>query len=115
MLLNSDFRSRVLVCSHTFSVFQKLCSDAQVRVFGKCCQLKPGGDSSSSLDSSINSSSSFSDPKEQCPKYQVSHFSFFLHNPCQILMTGEVVNVLKCLKLEASGGEQFSVNIRLWF
>ncbi|XP_075297726.1 folliculin-interacting protein 1 isoform X5 [Opisthocomus hoazin] len=53
----------------------KLCSDAQVRVFGKCCQLKPGGDSSSSLDSSVNSSSSFSDPKEQCPKYQGSRCS----------------------------------------
>ncbi|NXH74055.1 FNIP1 protein, partial [Hydrobates tethys] len=53
----------------------KLCSDAQVRVFGKCCQLKPGGDSSSSLDSSINSSCSFSDPKEQCPKYQGSRCS----------------------------------------
>ncbi|NXI12738.1 FNIP1 protein, partial [Irena cyanogastra] len=53
----------------------KLCSDAQVRVFGKCCQLKPGGDSSSSLDSSINSSSLFSDPKEQCPKYQGSRCS----------------------------------------
>ncbi|XP_065412005.1 folliculin-interacting protein 1 isoform X6 [Chrysemys picta bellii] len=53
----------------------KLCSDAQVRVFGKCCQLKPGGDSSSSLDSSINSSSSSSDTKEQCPKYQGSRCS----------------------------------------
>ncbi|XP_072204382.1 folliculin-interacting protein 1 isoform X2 [Excalfactoria chinensis] len=53
----------------------KLCSDAQVRVFGKCCQLKPGGDSSSSLDSSINSSSSFSDAKEQCSKYQGSRCS----------------------------------------
>ncbi|NXQ94543.1 FNIP1 protein, partial [Sagittarius serpentarius] len=53
----------------------KLCSDAQVRVFGKCCQLKPGGDSSSSLDSSINSSSSFSDPKKQCPKFQGSRCS----------------------------------------
>ncbi|NXB21283.1 FNIP1 protein, partial [Rhagologus leucostigma] len=72
----------------------KLCSDAQVRVFGKCCQLKPGGDSSSSLDSSINSSSSFSDPKEQCPKYQASHF--FFRNTCQILtadanMLGEMM------------------------
>ncbi|XP_061858324.1 folliculin-interacting protein 1 isoform X2 [Colius striatus] len=57
------------------SISKKLCSDAQVRVFGKCCQLKPGGDSSSSLDSSINSSSSFSDPKEQCPKYQGSRCS----------------------------------------
>ncbi|XP_030068572.1 folliculin-interacting protein 1 isoform X2 [Microcaecilia unicolor] len=50
-----------------------LCSDAQVRVFGKCCQLKPGGDSSTSLDSSISSSAS--DTKEQYPKYQGSRCS----------------------------------------
>ncbi|KAM5169684.1 folliculin-interacting protein 1 isoform 1-T1 [Callospermophilus lateralis] len=50
----------------------KLCSDAQVKVFGKCCQLKPGGDSSSSLDSSITLSS---DVKDQCPKYQGSRCS----------------------------------------
>ncbi|KAM9695412.1 folliculin-interacting protein 1 isoform 1-T1 [Trichechus inunguis] len=50
----------------------KLCSDAQVKVFGKCCQLKPGGDSSSSLDSSVTSSS---DIKDQCPKYQGSRCS----------------------------------------
>ncbi|XP_011360569.1 folliculin-interacting protein 1 isoform X3 [Pteropus vampyrus] len=50
----------------------KLCSDAQVKVFGKCCQLKPGGDSSSSLDSSMTSSS---DAKDQCPKYQGSRCS----------------------------------------
>lgn len=49
----------------------KLVSDAPVRVFGKCCQLRPGGDSSSSLDSSANSS----DIKEQCPKYQSSRCS----------------------------------------
>ncbi|XP_054832180.1 folliculin-interacting protein 1 isoform X2 [Eublepharis macularius] len=52
----------------------KLCNDVQVKVFGKCCQLKPGGDSSSSLDSSINSSSS-SETKEQCSKYQGSRCS----------------------------------------
>ncbi|XP_064131538.1 folliculin-interacting protein 1 isoform X3 [Loxodonta africana] len=50
----------------------KLCSDAQVKVFGKCCQLKPGGDSSSSLDSSLTLSS---DIKDQCPKYQGSRCS----------------------------------------
>ncbi|XP_073850260.1 folliculin-interacting protein 1 isoform X4 [Macaca fascicularis] len=50
----------------------KLCSDAQVKVFGKCCQLKPGGDSSSSLDSSVTSSS---DIKDQCLKYQGSRCS----------------------------------------
>ncbi|XP_008847526.1 folliculin-interacting protein 1 isoform X1 [Nannospalax galili] len=54
------------------SSVSKLCSDAQVKVFGKCCQLKPGGDSSSSLDSSITLSS---DVKDQCPKYQGSRCS----------------------------------------
>ncbi|XP_026552252.1 folliculin-interacting protein 1 isoform X1 [Pseudonaja textilis] len=53
----------------------KLCSDAPVKVFGKCCQLKPGGDSSSSLDSSINSSSSSTETKEHCPKFQSSRCS----------------------------------------
>lgn len=53
----------------------KLCSDTQVKVFGKCCQLRPGGDSSSSLDSSINSSSSSSETKEQCQKFQGSQGS----------------------------------------
>ncbi|CAI5766612.1 UDENN FNIP1/2-type domain-containing protein [Podarcis lilfordi] len=57
------------------SSVSKLCSDAQVKVIGKCCQLKPGGDSSSSLDSSINSSSSSSEAKEQCPKFQGSRCS----------------------------------------
>ena len=57
------------------SSFQKLCSDAQVKVFGKCCQLKPGGDSSSSLDSSMTSSS---DVKDQCPKYQVRWLVSFI-------------------------------------
>lgn len=58
-------------------LFQKLCSDAQVKVFGKCCQLKPGGDSSSSLDSSITSSS---DVKDQCPKYQVRTLLSFIYS-----------------------------------
>lgn len=58
------------------SVFQKLCSDAQVKVFGKCCQLKPGGDSSSSLDSSVTSSS---DIKDQCLKYQVRSLMSFIY------------------------------------
>ncbi|KAM4748529.1 folliculin-interacting protein 1 [Rhinophrynus dorsalis] len=48
----------------------KLVTDAQVRVFRKCCQLKPAGDSSTSLDSS--SVSLASDTKEECPKYQSS-------------------------------------------
>ncbi|XP_041121670.1 folliculin-interacting protein 1 isoform X2 [Polyodon spathula] len=52
----------------------KLCSDAQVKVFGKCCQLRPVGGSSSSLDSS-SSSSTASDSKEQGHKYQGSRCS----------------------------------------
>lgn len=59
------------------SLFQKLCSDAQVKVFGKCCQLKPGGDSSSSLDSSMTSSS---DVKDQCSKYQVRSLMSFIYS-----------------------------------
>lgn len=51
----------------------KLVSDTPVRVFGKCCQLRPGGDSSTSLDSSASSLAS--DTKEQCPKYQSSRCS----------------------------------------
>ncbi|KAM9313498.1 folliculin-interacting protein 1 [Gastrophryne carolinensis] len=51
----------------------KLVSDTPVRVFGKCCQLRPGGDSSTSLDSSANCMAS--DSKEQCPKYQGSRCS----------------------------------------
>ncbi|XP_048189972.1 folliculin-interacting protein 1 isoform X1 [Perognathus longimembris pacificus] len=68
---NVLFDSSVKRKSEDTSV-SKLCSDAQVKVFGKCCQLKPGGDSSSSLDSSITLSS---DVKEQCPKYQGSRCS----------------------------------------
>ncbi|XP_045406687.1 folliculin-interacting protein 1 isoform X3 [Lemur catta] len=68
---NVLFDSSVKRRSEDISV-SKLCSDAQVKVFGKCCQLKPGGDSSSSLDSSSTSSS---DIKDQCPKYQGSRCS----------------------------------------
>lgn len=78
------------------SLFQKLCSDAQVKVFGKCCQLKPGGDSSSSLDSSMTSSS---DAKDQCPKYQVRSLMLFNYSfaslstysrLCPTLETGDI-------------------------
>ncbi|XP_039631552.1 folliculin-interacting protein 1 isoform X1 [Polypterus senegalus] len=51
----------------------KLCSDSQVKVLGKCCQLRPAGGSSSSLDSS--SSSSASETKEPSHKYQGSRCS----------------------------------------
>ncbi|XP_018111690.1 folliculin-interacting protein 1 isoform X3 [Xenopus laevis] len=61
----------------------KLVIDAQVKVLGKCCQLKPGGDSSTSLDSSTNSLAS--DTKEQCPKYQGSRC------PADASMLGEMM------------------------
>uniref|UniRef100_A0A8C2EX39 Folliculin interacting protein 1 n=1 Tax=Cyprinus carpio TaxID=7962 RepID=A0A8C2EX39_CYPCA len=41
---------------------QKVCGEAQAKMFGKCCQLRPTGGSSSSLDST---SSCASEPKEQ--------------------------------------------------
>nr|XP_005557759.2 folliculin-interacting protein 1 isoform X2 [Macaca fascicularis]XP_014996200.1 folliculin-interacting protein 1 isoform X2 [Macaca mulatta] len=68
--LNLNFK--IIFEKVSFESCQKLCSDAQVKVFGKCCQLKPGGDSSSSLDSSVTSSS---DIKDQCLKYQGSRCS----------------------------------------
>ncbi|XP_063303499.1 folliculin-interacting protein 1 isoform X2 [Pelobates fuscus] len=61
----------------------KLVSDAPVKVFGKCCQLRPGGDSSTSLDSSSNSLSS--DTKEQNSKNQSSR------NPSDANMLGEMM------------------------
>ncbi|KAL2076541.1 hypothetical protein ACEWY4_027863 [Coilia grayii] len=44
-----------------------MCGEAQVKVFGKCCQLRPTGGSSSSLDSS---SSCTSEPREQGLRFQ---------------------------------------------
>lgn len=72
------------------SVFQKLCNDAQVKVFGKCCQLKPGGDSSSSLDSSITLSS---DVKDQCPKYQVRSVIYSFTNHFNHLSKNQSYNI----------------------
>ncbi|KAJ7997170.1 hypothetical protein DPEC_G00226180 [Dallia pectoralis] len=44
---------------------QKMCSsEAQVKMFGKCCQLRPTGGSSSSLDSSSSCASDPREPKE---------------------------------------------------
>ncbi|XP_028976738.2 folliculin-interacting protein 1 isoform X2 [Esox lucius] len=43
----------------------KMCSsEAQVKMFGKCCQLRPTGGSSSSLDSSSSCASEPREPKE---------------------------------------------------
>ncbi|KAJ8408766.1 hypothetical protein AAFF_G00245840 [Aldrovandia affinis] len=50
----------------------KPCSEAQAKMFGKCCQLRATGGSSSSLDSS---SSSASEPREQGLRFQGSRCS----------------------------------------
>ncbi|KAJ8347966.1 hypothetical protein SKAU_G00265550 [Synaphobranchus kaupii] len=47
-------------------------AEAQLRMFGKCCKLRPTGGSSSSLDSC---SSSASEPREQGPRFNNSRCS----------------------------------------
>ncbi|XP_059398772.1 folliculin-interacting protein 1-like isoform X2 [Carassius carassius] len=58
VLFDSDTRKR----STEDAPVTKVCGEAQAKIFGKCCQLRPAGGSSSSLDSS---SSCASEPKEQ--------------------------------------------------
>ncbi|XP_026090006.1 folliculin-interacting protein 1-like isoform X1 [Carassius auratus] len=58
VLFDSDTRKR----SSEDAPVTKVCGEAQAKIFGKCCQLRPTGGSSSSLDSS---SSCASEPKEQ--------------------------------------------------
>uniref|UniRef100_A0A8C1VZQ2 Folliculin interacting protein 1 n=1 Tax=Cyprinus carpio TaxID=7962 RepID=A0A8C1VZQ2_CYPCA len=53
VLFDSDTRKRST---------EDVCGEAQAKMFGKCCQLRPTGGSSSSLDST---SSCASEPKEQ--------------------------------------------------
>ncbi|KAK2873151.1 hypothetical protein QQF64_017103 [Cirrhinus molitorella] len=58
VLFDSDARKR----STEDAPVTRVCGEAQAKMFGKCCQLRPTGGSSSSLDSS---SSCTSEPKEQ--------------------------------------------------
>uniref|UniRef100_A0A8C1VX26 Folliculin interacting protein 1 n=1 Tax=Cyprinus carpio TaxID=7962 RepID=A0A8C1VX26_CYPCA len=58
VLFDSDTRKR----STEDAPVTKVCGEAQAKMFGKCCQLRPTGGSSSSLDST---SSCASEPKEQ--------------------------------------------------
>uniref|UniRef100_A0A672QYN3 Folliculin-interacting protein 1-like n=1 Tax=Sinocyclocheilus grahami TaxID=75366 RepID=A0A672QYN3_SINGR len=58
VLFDSDARKR----STEDAPVTRVCGEAQAKMFGKCCQLRPTGGSSSSLDSS---SSCASEPKEQ--------------------------------------------------
>ena len=61
-------------------ILQRMCSEGQAKMFGKCCQLHPTGGSSSSLDSSSSSScaSENRDSKEPGLRFQVTHA---LHTP----------------------------------
>uniref|UniRef100_A0A673IVU0 Folliculin-interacting protein 1-like n=1 Tax=Sinocyclocheilus rhinocerous TaxID=307959 RepID=A0A673IVU0_9TELE len=58
VLFDSDARKR----STEDAPVTRVCGEAQAKMFGKCCQLRPTGGSCSSLDSS---SSCASEPKEQ--------------------------------------------------
>ncbi|XP_056301950.1 folliculin-interacting protein 1 isoform X2 [Danio aesculapii] len=58
VLFDSDARKR----STEDGPATRVCGEVQVKMFGRCCQLRPTGGSSSSLDSS---SSCASEPKEQ--------------------------------------------------
>ena len=54
-------------------VFTPQSTEAQVKMFGKCCQLRPTGGSSSSLDSSSSCTSETKETKEQGLRFQVKH------------------------------------------
>lgn len=47
-------------------------AESQVKMFGKCCQLRPTGGSSSSLDSSSSCTSETKESKEQGLRFQVT-------------------------------------------
>ncbi|XP_067231589.1 folliculin-interacting protein 1 isoform X1 [Chanodichthys erythropterus] len=64
VLFDSDARKR----STEDAPVTKVCGETQAKMFGKCCQLRPTGGSSSSLDSS---SSCASEPREQS-RFQAS-------------------------------------------
>ncbi|XP_053297991.1 folliculin-interacting protein 1 isoform X1 [Pleuronectes platessa] len=60
-------------------------TEAQVKMFGKCCQLRPTGGSSSSLDSSSSCTSETKDTKEQGLRFQGSRCS------SDVVMLGEMM------------------------
>ncbi|XP_067279581.1 folliculin-interacting protein 1 isoform X2 [Pseudorasbora parva] len=64
VLFDSDTRKR----STEDAPVTRVCGETQAKMFGKCCQLRPTGGSSSSLDSS---SSCASEPREQS-RFQAS-------------------------------------------
>ncbi|XP_065818950.1 folliculin-interacting protein 1 isoform X1 [Labrus bergylta] len=60
-------------------------SEGQVKMFGKCCQLRPTGGSSSSLDSSSSCASETKETKEQGLRFQGSRCS------SDVVMLGEMM------------------------
>ncbi|XP_034033874.1 folliculin-interacting protein 1 isoform X2 [Thalassophryne amazonica] len=60
-------------------------NEGQVKMFGKCCQLRPTGGSSSSLDSSSSCTSDTREPKEQGLRFQGSRCS------SDVVMLGEMM------------------------
>ncbi|XP_059207451.1 folliculin-interacting protein 1 [Centropristis striata] len=60
-------------------------TEGQVKMFGKCCQLRPTGGSSSSLDSSSSCTSETKETKEQGLRFQGSRCS------SDVVMLGEMM------------------------
>ncbi|XP_029030141.1 folliculin-interacting protein 1 isoform X2 [Betta splendens] len=60
-------------------------AEGQVKMFGKCCQLRPTGGSSSSLDSSSSCASETKETKEQGLRFQGSRCS------SDVVMLGEMM------------------------
>ncbi|XP_063343087.1 folliculin-interacting protein 1 isoform X1 [Pelmatolapia mariae] len=60
-------------------------AESQVKMFGKCCQLRPTGGSSSSLDSSSSCTSETKESKEQGLRFQGSRCS------SDVVMLGEMM------------------------
>uniref|UniRef100_A0A3Q0SEJ4 Folliculin interacting protein 1 n=1 Tax=Amphilophus citrinellus TaxID=61819 RepID=A0A3Q0SEJ4_AMPCI len=60
-------------------------AETQVKMFGKCCQLRPTGGSSSSLDSSSSCTSETKESKEQGLRFQGSRCS------SDVVMLGEMM------------------------
>ncbi|XP_042355935.1 folliculin-interacting protein 1 isoform X1 [Plectropomus leopardus] len=60
-------------------------TEGQVKMFGKCCQLRPTGGSSSSLDSSSSCTSESKETKEQGLRFQGSRCS------SDVVMLGEMM------------------------
>ncbi|XP_029303969.1 LOW QUALITY PROTEIN: folliculin-interacting protein 1 [Cottoperca gobio] len=60
-------------------------TEGQVKMFGKCCQLRPTGGSSSSLDSSSSCTSETKETKEQGIRFQGSRCS------SDVVMLGEMM------------------------